>query len=78
MLRQGVLNMPEEEINPKPNSQLANIIITQAICIALILIAVLITKYFFKDTYNELKIFYEQQICADTDINEVIGEENEI
>ncbi len=70
--------MPEEEINPKPSSQLANIIITQAICIALILIAVLITKYFFKDTYNELKIFYEQQICADTDINEVIGEENEI
>ena len=70
--------MPEEEINPRPSSQLANIIITQAICIALILIAVLITKYFFKDTYNELKIFYEQQICADTDINEVIGEENEI
>ena len=70
--------MPEEEINPRPSSQLANIIITQAICIALILIAVLITKYFFKDTYNELKIFYEQQICDDTDINEVIGEENEI
>lgn len=71
--------MPEEEIKkPNPNSQFANIIITQAICVALILMAVLVTKYFFKDTYNELKLFYEQQICADTDINEVIGEENEI
>lgn len=71
--------MPEEDIiKPKPKGQLANIIITEAICVAVILLTVLITKYFFKSTYTKLEKIYEQQICADTDINEVIGEKDEI
>ena len=65
----------EEKIR---NSQFANIIIVQAVFTMLILISVVVTKYFFEDTYSGLKLFYEQQICSQTDINEVIGETDEI
>ena len=69
--------MPEENIT-KAKSQFANIIIVQAIFTVLILITVVVTKYFFEPTYSEIKLFYEQQICSQTDINEVIGETDEI
>ncbi|MBR2488937.1 MAG: hypothetical protein IKB45_00535 [Clostridia bacterium] len=69
--------MPEET-NIKPKSQFANIIIVQAVFIAIILITVIITKYFFDDIYSDLKAFYTEQICSETDINEVIGVTDEI
>lgn len=69
--------MPEET-NIKPKSQFANIIIVQAVFIALILITVIITKYFFADIYSDLKKFYTEQICSETDINEVLGVTDEI
>lgn len=69
--------MPEETII-KPKSQFANIIIVQAVFIVLILITVIITKYFFADIYSDLKEFYTEQICSETDINEVIGVTDEI
>ncbi len=69
--------MPEET-NIKPKSQFANIIIVQAVFIAIILITVIITKYFFADIYSDLKEFYTEQICSETDINEVIGVTDEI
>ncbi|MBE6750003.1 MAG: hypothetical protein E7560_02445 [Ruminococcaceae bacterium] len=56
------------------NSQFANIIITQGICVLIILTSVVVIKYFFKSTYKKLESFYSAYICSDTDINEVIGE----
>lgn len=69
--------MPEET-NIKPKSQFTNIIIVQAVFIAIILITVIITKYFFADIYSDFKKFYTEQICSETDINEVIGVTDEI
>mgnify|MGYP006992207729 CR=1 FL=1 len=56
------------------SSQFANIIITQGICVLIILTSVVVIKYFFKSTYKELKSFYISCVCSDTDIKEVLGE----
>ena len=61
----------EDTKEKKPN-QLINIMITQAICIAAILLIIIGVKYFFKQTYSHLKVWYGQEICDDTDINEVL------
>ena len=67
--------------NKKSLNFLANaftgIIITQIVCVALLLLSVFITKTFFKDTFLELKGYYIQTFSLDTDIYEVLGENNE-
>lgn len=50
------------------------IIVTQVICVALIMITILVAKYFFKTAYTELKDFYEIYICDDTSVEEVLRE----
>ena len=73
--------MPENEANiPKKSSKWIHITITQLICVVIILLSVLITKFFFKSTYAELKAWYNTNIMNDTDINEVLkdGESYEI
>ena len=49
-----------------------SIMITQSVCVMLILISLVSIKYFFENTYNDLKKFYNSEICSDTDIDEVI------
>lgn len=49
-----------------------NIIITQAICVAVILLSVFVLKYFFKAEYKEVKNWYNTEIATNTDINEVL------
>ena len=50
-----------------------NIIITQAICMIVVLLSVITIKYFFKSDFKELKDWYKTQITADTRIEEVVG-----
>lgn len=70
----------DEILTPKKRDCFAYIIITQSICVVLILLTVLVVKYFFKGTYNQVKEWYSQNICVDTDIEQVIsdGETDEI
>ena len=49
-----------------------SIMIIQSVCVMLILISLVSIKYFFENTYNDLKKFYNSEICSDTDIDEVI------
>ncbi len=49
-----------------------NIIITQTVCAVLILAVILVMKYFFKGEFKEFKSWYDVNITADTDINEVL------
>ena len=49
-----------------------NIIITQAICMVIILISVLVVTYFFKPEYAKAKKWYNSEIVINTDINEVL------
>lgn len=66
----------------KPKSHgVYGIIITQAIVAAVILLTVLTVKYFFRGTYQDLKEWYTANICAETDVNEVMetgGESDEV
>ena len=63
--------MDKEESSHKRNCFI-NIIITQAICIALVLCSVLIVKYFFKDEYVKVKHWYSENVATNTDIQEVL------
>lgn len=53
-------------------SRFSEILITQIIAMIIILISVLIIKYFFKSTYEDLKAWYKEDICTNTDIQEVL------
>lgn len=53
-------------------SRFSEILITQIIAMVIILISVLIIKYFFKSTYEDLKAWYKEDICTNTDIQEVL------
>lgn len=72
----------EEKDYLKPKGHgVYGIIITQAIVTAVILLTVLTVKYFFKGTYGNLKEWYIVNICAETDVNEVMeagGETDEV
>ena len=64
--------MEENDIlNPKSTGAFG-IIISEAAVASVILLSVLTVKYFFKGTYSELKKWYGTNICAETEISEVI------
>ena len=64
----------------KSESKWIHITVTQLICVTIIIICLLATKFFFKGTYTEIKQWYQENICNDTDINEVLqsGDKDEI
>lgn len=67
--------MDENEVlSGKSREMLFPFIITQCICVAVILITLFVTKLFFKGTYNKAKVWYEKNFCVDTSISEVLGE----
>lgn len=68
----------EETLKSRSFDRLSQIIITECVCIGLILVSVLVIKYFFKGTYTELKAWYEAYICDNTEIDEVIGKEESL
>lgn len=65
----------DEQENLRPKSGFFGIIITQITITLIILLSVLAVKYFFKGTYLTLKEWYGVNICAETDINEVLDDE---
>lgn len=73
------MNENEANIHEK-SSKWIYITVTQLVCVAIILLSVLVTKFFFKDTYSELLKWYNTNIQNETDIAEVLkdGGANEI
>ncbi len=49
-----------------------HITIAQIICMILIFGYILSVKFVFKGTYKEFKNWYNEEICQDTDIKEVL------
>lgn len=68
----------EEILNTKPKERMPHIIITQSICVIMVIATLLVTKYFFKKEFKRVKDWYIKNICVNTDINEVIEENYEI
>ncbi len=63
------------------NNKWLGIVITQGVCVLIILISLLLMKYFWKDTFASIKNWYHINICNDTDVNEVLflgGDSNEV
>jgi len=57
-----------EIIEIKPKNMYIPICITQAICIAVILLSVLIVKFFFSSSYAKLQNWCTQNILEETKI----------
>lgn len=53
----------------------SQVIITECICVALLIVSVFVCKYFFENTYSKVKTWYIENVCVDTDINEVLSDE---
>lgn len=50
-------------------------VVVQSVCILIILLSVVVMKYFFKSAYNEVEKFYREEILSDTSISEVLPNE---
>ncbi len=70
--------MTEEQNNTaenKPKNMYIPICITQAICMAVILIAILIIKFFFEGSYAKLQKWYQKNILDETTVTAFFDEE---
>ena len=68
--------MPEDDsINTKPKNMYAAICIVQAICIVIILIAILIIKFFFSDGFKIFTKWYTENILEETVVTAEFSEE---
>ena len=70
--------MTEEQNNTaenKPKNMYIPICITQAICMAVILIAILIIKFFFEGSYAKLQKWYQKNILDETPVTAFFDEE---
>lgn len=55
----------------RPNMYI-NIVITQLICVLLVLISILVLKYCFKSDYEKFKAWYLEEITPTTSVSEVL------
>lgn len=60
----------------KPKNMYIPICITQAICMTVILIAILIIKFFFEGSYAKLQKWYQKNILDETTVTAVFDEED--
>ncbi len=66
-----------ETIEIKPKNMFVPICVTQAICVAVILIAVLIIKFFFESSYTKLQNWCAKNFLEETTISDVFDEESD-
>lgn len=59
------------------NDKFLHIIITEIICVFMLILMVLVTKYFFKAKFIEIKDWYNQNFLIDIDINQVLEDEED-
>lgn len=64
-----------EIIEIKQKNMYIPICITQAVCVAVILIAVLIIKFFFEGSYQKVQKWCADNVLAETNISQVFEEE---
>lgn len=70
--------MDTDDILKKPKKdKFLNIIVTEIICVFLLILVVLVTKYFFKVEFIEFKEWYNQNFLVDIDINQVLEDDED-
>lgn len=65
----------DEKVEIKPKNMYISICATQAVCIAVILIAILIIKIFFTGSFKKIEKWYIKNILDETNISAVFEEE---
>ena len=65
----------KENLEKETRSGFVAIVLTQAVCIAVILIAVLIIKFFFGQSFREVQKWYGDNILDETCVSDVFSEE---
>ena len=64
-------NRDAENTPPKKDILLA-VIITEALCIAIIFAGILLMKYFSANNFNSIKDFYSEHFKTETTVSDVI------
>lgn len=65
--------MDENDIlETRPADKLFRIITAQSVTVILLILMLTAVKYFFGGCYAEVREWYEEHICAETDANEVL------
>lgn len=59
----------------EPHNNFHKIVIVEALCVVIILIAVLLIKYTNDTVFNEMKEFYTENFLVETDVEEVLSED---
>lgn len=59
------------ELEPTKNIFL-KIIITQIVCVAILIATVLVIKIFFSGSYKRVKNWYNENICSQTTISDIL------
>ncbi len=67
--------MENESKSVERKNMYVPIFITQAVCIAVILITVLVIKLFFDNTYKEVKKWHDENLLEETTITANFEEE---
>lgn len=68
--------MPDDyTLKPTKDGGFFGILISETVVVLCILLTLLVIKYFFSRTLAPIKEWYYSDICAETDINEVLEEE---
>lgn len=66
----------DDILKPPKKDKFLHIVITEIVCVFLLIMVVLITKYFFKTEFLEFKEWYNQNVLVDIDINQVLEDDN--
>ena len=64
-----------EIIKTQPKNTYASIWITQALCIAVLFIAIMVVKFFFANSYTKLQKWCEKNVLEQTVVSDVFDEE---
>lgn len=60
----------------KPKNTFVAVLITQSICVLIIIASVLVTKFFFKTQYKKLAGWYEKNAAVGVSAEEVLKQAN--
>ncbi len=67
-------NKTAESKPSKAKDILLAVIITEAVCVVIILLGLLFLKYFSAGSFNRLEEFYSEHFLTETSLSEVIKE----
>lgn len=64
-------------LKPTKKDKFLHITVTEIICVLMIILVVLVAKYFFKARFTEIKDWYNQNFLVDIDINQVLEDDKD-